>query len=686
MMYSARSRRWAELVVLTSFAVTQPIFTAVGENATFLVAHDLRGPSLIAYALALSVIPAAVFIALDEVLVAAGGGRSAPLGSVLRGTILASIVAPPLNQAIGWDGVPSLIAFLGLVTVGSVIFMKLPVVQTAVRFALPAPIVFFVWFLFVSPASALVGEQGDVAVRSNSVKSTSVVWLIFDQLPLSLMIEPDGSIAEERFPHFAELARTSTWYPRATTVASDTGIAVPSSLSGTFVPSGTLPVVSATPVNLFTIFGGSHAIRATETFTQLCPDSLCRPAPEKSAPDLGSLWADTLIVLVRLLVPDAVADRLVPEINDRWADFGRVETEDIDLTIEGEATTYEEVQEHRTRGNDRALAENFLDGLRTSSEPTVHYLHIEKPHEPLLLLPDGRSFDPCTCFRVDEEEAWPEAPEMATQRLQQYLLQALYVDSFVGEVLDAMEASSLNDDAILVVMSDHGASLRPGSKNREIDAENVNDILPVPMFVRRPGQTVGGVDTRTTQLIDLLPTVVEELGLSSDDFDLDGVSLLQSPGADIDPRIITPQGVVAPPGDPDPTKSPLPVWIEDLFPMPSNPFQWGPHADLFGQESAGLAAGNSALEATIATLDRFSAVDPTGPYVPANVIGALHGSEEPVDLAVSVNGVIAGTGTTFLGDEWHITLMLDPAYLVSGENQLALYEITSDGLLLVRMR
>ena len=77
---------------------------------------------------------------------------------------------------------------------------------------------------------------------------------------------------------------------------------------------------------------------------------------------------------------------------------------------------------------------------------------------------------------------------------------------------------------------------------------------------------------------------------------------------------------------------------------------------------------------------------PAGPYVPANVIGALHGSEEPVDLAVSVNGVIAGTGTTFLGDEWHITLMLDPAYLVSGENQLALYEITSDGLLLVRMR
>ena len=451
---------------------------------------------------------------------------------------------------IGWDGALSLMAFLGLVIVGSVLFMRLQVVPTAIRFALPAPIVFVAWFLFVSPASALVIEQGDVAVRSNSVESTSVVWLIFDQLPLSLMIEPDGSIAEERFPHFAELARTSTWYPRATTVISSTGIAVPSSLSGTFVPSGTLPVVSATPVNLFTIFGGSHAIRATETFTQLCPDSLCRPAPEKSAPDVGSLWADTLIVLVRLLVPDAVADRLVPEINDRWADFGRVETEDIDLTIEGEATTPEEVQEHRTRGDDRALAENFLDGLRTSSEPTVHYLHIEKPHEPLLLLPDGRSFDPCTCFRVDEEGAWPEAPEMATQRLQQYLLQALYVDSFVGEVLDAMEASGLNDDAILVVISDHGASLRPGSKNREIDAENVNDILPVPMFVRRPGQTVGGVGTRTTQLIDLLPTIVEELGLSSDDFELDGVSLLQSPGADIKTHIITPQGVVAPPGDP----------------------------------------------------------------------------------------------------------------------------------------
>ena len=98
MRYGARSRRWAELFVLTSFAVAQPIFTVLGENATFLVAHDLRGPSLISYTLALSVIPAAVFIALDEVLVAAGGKSYAPLGSVLRGTILALIVAPPLNQ------------------------------------------------------------------------------------------------------------------------------------------------------------------------------------------------------------------------------------------------------------------------------------------------------------------------------------------------------------------------------------------------------------------------------------------------------------------------------------------------------------------------------------------------------------------------------------------------------------
>jgi len=53
---------------------------------------------------------------------------------------------------------------------------------------------------------------------------------------------------------------------------------------------------------------------------------------------------------------------------------------------------------------------------------------------------------------------------------------------------------------------------------------------------------------------------------------------------------------------------------------------------------------------------------------------------------VSVNGVIAGTGTTFRGVDWHIALMLDPAFLVPGENQLALYEITPDGLLLVRMR
>jgi hypothetical protein len=160
-------------------------------------------------------------------------------------------------------------------------FWKFPVALTAVRVVAVAPLVFLLWFLVVSPASALVLPGDEAAIGPALDSDTSIVWIIFDQLPLSLMLNQDGSISEERFPNFAHLAAESTWYSGATTVSSETRVAVPSSLSGRHVSIDALPVASATPVNLFTVLGSSHRVTAMETFTQPVPtpSARCRPKP-----------------------------------------------------------------------------------------------------------------------------------------------------------------------------------------------------------------------------------------------------------------------------------------------------------------------------------------------------------------------------------------------------------------------
>ena len=50
---------------------------------------------------------------------------------------------------------------------------------------------------------------------------------MFDELPLTSLMGPGGRIDAGRYPSFAGLARTATWYRGATAVHDSTALAVP---------------------------------------------------------------------------------------------------------------------------------------------------------------------------------------------------------------------------------------------------------------------------------------------------------------------------------------------------------------------------------------------------------------------------------------------------------------------------
>ncbi|MEW4487962.1 sulfatase [Thalassoglobus sp. JC818] len=104
-----------------------------------------------------------------------------------------------------------------------------------------------------------------------------------------------------------------------------------------------------------------------------------------------------------------------------------------------------------------------------------------------------------------------------------YLASVSFVDSQVGRVLDALEASGHADDTIVVLWSDHGWHL--GEK--DISGKNTlwHESTRVPLIFAGPGIQSGEICSQPAELIDMYPTLAELCGLPAPE-GLDGHSLV----------------------------------------------------------------------------------------------------------------------------------------------------------------
>ena len=105
-------------------------------------------------------------------------------------------------------------------------------------------------------------------------------------------------------------------------------------------------------------------------------------------------------------------------------------------------------------------------------------------------------------------------PDLSEQNHLRHLLQVGYTDRLVGELLDRLERTGLLERALVVVTADHGYSFRVGVKSRRlISDDNVEEIAPVPLFVKAPGQMEGrGEPGRSCGTSTCSPTIADLLG------------------------------------------------------------------------------------------------------------------------------------------------------------------------------
>lgn len=632
--------RGAHLLVLSAFAVSQPLFDILSRHAEFFAVRGSTTFDIVVFALAVTFLPAAVLLAAELVASALDGRAGFALHLLFVGG-LAALFAIQAFERLGLDSTSVLV---GSAVVGglaaALAAWRLRLFRTFLTVLSPAPLLFLALFLFASPVKKLV-LPGDVEVSLASVSAdTPVVVLVFDELPVTSLMNGDGEIDAARYPNFAKLASRSTWFRNATTLSSSTTLAVPALLTGNAPRRGKLPVFQNHPKNLFTLLGGRYGLNVVESQTHLCPRELCGRRGPETAERLSSLYSDARVVYLHLVAPPALEHRL-PSIDEGWMNFGKETVADV-----GPAKTTLAPVDARTFyvGRVREFKRFTASiGRDAPGRPRLHFLHTLLPHGPWFYFPSGRVSAVASARAPGREgELWVD-DWLALQAYQRHLLQLGFTDRLLGELLGRLERLGLYDRALIVVTADHGVSFRGGDKRRAPTRTNVQDLAFVPLFVKRPNERRGEVVDRHVRIVDILPTVADALDVRLP-WRVDGESALGSAEEATRVRV----GRVA--GDfaslLQRRDKALRRQIQLFGSGDWELFGVGSHPDLVGRRVVSLrVVGEASAEATIdeAASRLLRSLAPRSPLVPSPLVGTISGDDVSSEsaLAVAVNGRIA---------------------------------------------
>ncbi|HEV7844836.1 MAG TPA: sulfatase-like hydrolase/transferase [Thermoleophilaceae bacterium] len=474
-----------------------------------------------------------------------------------------------------------------------------------------------------------------------------VVFVVFDEFPADDLLRPDGSIDAERFPNFAKLASISTWFPNAHTVYDSTFKAVPAILDGRFPRERTAPDVRSHKPSVFHVMDRlGYRVFKVESASAVCPPDIC---------------------------PGARTRR--PGVLARLAGGGRP-----------------------------ARFHRWVGEIRQRERPTFYFHHALMPHEPWLYLPSGRQSRPAgeePVFGVNKLPGFDD-PDLSVHNHLRHLLQVGFTDHLVGQLLARLRRTGLLKRALVVVTADHGYSFRVGARSRRLLSEdNVEEIAPVPLFVKAPGQMEGRVSKSLARNLDLVATIADLLGtrvfyrqdgrsLFSDEVRHRRLVAVRTRDFTRVVRIGVPElqrrrahwrrrwdrlfGTGAQSallyGDP---------WDEA--------YRIGPHPELLDRRVASLPVGAPGrVTARVANAELLDHVTPRGRYFPARVTGPLHGvpAETRLDLALAVNGRIRAVGRSFdlwFKDREFFSMLIPESALRRGRNRIELFEVRPGGTL-----
>jgi hypothetical protein len=436
------------------------------------------------------------------------------------------------------------------------------------------------------------------------------------------------------------------------------------------------------------MLGRSGPVRATEDVTRLCPDSVCGNA---RSVDPAGLVADTSIVLGHNILPEGLESDWLPSLDGQWSDFGNEpEPDDADAASAPDATDFL-LSERAARAAQGGrvdpveLFDQFVASIHGPARPALWYGHFHFPHRAYKRLPDGALYvDPPTWPDLRDRGDVP--PTVSGFQALRLMLQVAYADRLVSDLLDRLDRERMLDRALLVVVGDHGQSFRVPTDVRGLKGltpVNRDEVLPIPLFIKYPGESRGVVDRRVTETIDILPTVVDALDAQlPDEWKFDGDSLLEPPARR--PRATTYFTGATRTFLAAVRAGRMGAWIREQMVEQagdqSDLYRFAPYGALVGRPVAELGPIAELADATgqVRAAASYREVDPRSGRLPAMLRARLTGVE-PGYVAVALNGTIAGVGPTIVENQRLTAVaMLNPEYFRVGANAVTLYQASGD--------
>ena len=684
----------AVVVGLWGLAVAQPLLDLYGRNGELFVAAGTPGGGIVAFAVTITLVPPLLMAALQTAagLVHRSAGRAVhtALTALLGGLLAATLVRRAGIDGTGVVLIPAAAAGVALAW-GE---RRSRPLASGLRYLALGPLLFLGALVFASPSSRLIWDGGNGAAAAASIDAPAPIVVVqLDELPLASLLSRDLTVNRARFPNFAALADESTWYPDATSVASETSLSVPSLVTGLVPDPDSLPAASDHPRSLFTLLGDRYDLDVHEEVTTLCPASRCGATDDRTG-SFSTLLTDAAVVYGHVALPASLRARL-PRVDQSWSGFvdgARVTEPSTTATV---STTTATATATATSQADWADGEAFargpagqgqdlqavIDGLAASTadgdpRPRLTYVHALLPHGPWLMTPtDQQHSDPGPLLGLTTESTWSVEPVGVRQGLQRHLLQLGYADLYLGRLVQGLKDIGVWDDALVVVAADHGVAFTPGRPLREPTDETMREIYAVPLFVKYPHQTTGEIDPRNARLIDVLPTIVDVLGIETD-WVFDGRSLRGAPPANDDKPVVDLDAPM--PAD---RRAGLVEVVERNHGLLPYGDDWlsvariEPYGDLVGVPVDQLVLGDPS-PMSFFSYHPATAYDPASTRSPVLRSGVLHlaGTEPPTTGLITMNGVVAGVAVGFdpEGDDATYTGLISADFFTYGYNDLGL--------------
>ena len=455
---------------------------------------------------------------------------------------------------------------------------------------------------------------------------TPVVLIVLDELPTANLMTPDGRrIDSRRFPKIASFASTATWYRDNVAAGDFTAWALPGILTGNSVNELTLPTAEAQPDNFFTLLGPGREVHSLETVTELCPVEICPDGHQGEAPD---------------------AEHADDFIKAKFKPFAPAEVK------------------------------RWIAGI-PAGPGTLSFVHVEVPHAPLRFLPSGQAYRPGPLIMPTDlsQNGWTTGESAVAFAQGRHLLQTGYADRLVGRIMRKLRANGDFKDAMIILTADHGISFDPDDLRRDVSPTNQGATVNPPLIVKYPGQTGGVISKASTQSLDILPTIAEQLGAELPDSDGQPVSEAQ-PG-----RVMTVsrdgmREIKVTAAD---VRADRKGALADQYRRLGTRDLWelGPRPGLIGRRTGRIARKMPGSRYGLyVSAKRIRRADRSGNFVPSLISGRLAGVGAGRVVALSWNGRIVGTSRTFKYlNHVQFGIMAPPSVMRRGRNRVALFVV-----------